>query len=127
MRGAFFMWLGVGLVLLILGYFVIVVLKAFYEVAMDLRSRRELNQLAEEYANKRDQRQRESRARLDTGCAHVFDDDGGALPPDVCRICGMARVKPPGPCDHRWEKIPGIVPQSKCTLCGETFSTVHGV
>ena len=90
------MWLGVGLVLLILGYFVIVVLKAFYQVAVDLKSRRELNQLAEEYADKRDQRQREADERLNTGCNHVFDDDGGALPPDVCRICGMARIKPPG-------------------------------
>ena len=127
MRGTFFMWLGVGLVVLALAYFVIIVIRALYQTIVDMVRQRELDRLADEYSEKRDQRQREQQQRLDSGCQHEFDDLGGALPPGVCKHCGLAREKPRGDCDHRWKKLPGIIPQSHCTLCGETFSTVHGV
>ena len=127
MRGAFFMWLAVGLVGLIVAYFIWTVLYALFKTAVDIKTGRELDRLAEEYAEKRDQRQRDAVTRLETGCDHEFDDDGGALPPDVCRLCGIAKEKPPGKCDHRWKKLPGIIPQSQCAACGETYSPVHGV
>lgn len=126
MRGKFFLYLLVGLIGLVVAYFVFMVLRAIYVTFMELKSGRELNQLADEYSHRRQQQLDAAHARLDNACAHEFEDDGGALPPDVCCKCGLARDRPDGECDHTWERLPGIIPQSACTKCGQKYSSVLG-
>jgi hypothetical protein len=124
MRTQFFLYLGLGLSAILLGWFVWLVLKAFYSIFADLRTDRELSQLAMELAEKRRQGRLAAQARLNNGCQHEFDDALGALPPDVCRKCGIGRDPPEGDCDHSWQLLPGIIPESRCTKCGARFSSI---
>lgn len=124
MRGKFFLWLLMGLVALALLYFVWLVLHAIYLTIEDLWRNRELGKLAVEYKERRQRNVLEAERRLDNGCEHDFDDQAGALPPDVCCRCGLARQKPPGACDHAWRVMPGIVPRSQCEKCHEEFTSV---
>ena len=124
-RGAFFGLLAAGLVGLALTYCLVMVARAFWVVFTDIRDARELDQLAAEFAEKRRQTAVEDQARLNNGCDHVYEDQAGALPPNVCNRCGLAKKKPAGACDHVWRVLPGIVPQSQCEHCGKTYCTVH--
>ena len=124
-RGTFFGLLVAGLVGLVVTYFLVMVVRAFVIVIMDIRTGRELDRLAAEFAEKRRQTAAEAEERLNNGCAHTFDDRGGALPPDVCCKCGLSRQLPSGNCDHVWRVLPGIVPQSQCEKCGATYCDVH--
>ena len=123
MRGKFFLWLFMGLIALAILYFVWMVLRALYLTFEDMWTNRELTRLADEYTEKRRRSSEEARQRLANGCEHDFDDQGGALPPDVCCRCGLAREKPSGDCDHQWQVQPGIVPRSQCTRCGVEFTS----
>lgn len=99
------------------------VLKSIYLMFVDARSNRELDLLARELAMKREEERRRAKSRLDTGCRHDFESPAAALPPKVCRHCGMAEAVPEGNCDHRWRPLPGIVPESECTLCGAHYTS----
>ena len=127
MRGKFFLYLLVGLVGLIVAYFLFMVLRAIYVTIMEIKTGWELDHLADEYVQRREQQVQESEARLNNGCTHEFDDEGGALPPDVCRKCGIEKQLPAGDCDHAWKRVPGIIPQSACSKCGKKYSSVLGI
>ena len=124
MRAKFFLYLVVALLGLVVAYFVFMFLRAIYTVVSDYFTGRELDRLSVEFAEKREQQQREAQARLDNGCRHDFNDDGGAFPEDVCRLCGLAKTKPEGDCDHVWRRSPGIIPKSACEKCKATYSSV---
>jgi hypothetical protein len=126
MRAQFFLYLLLFLVGLVVAYFLFMVLRAVYVTIMEVKTGRELDRLADEFSERREEQLRESQQRLDNGCDHDFGDDGGALPPNVCRKCGLARQRPPGDCDHHWNRVAGIIPQSACSKCGERFSGVPG-
>lgn len=124
MKAGFFLYLFLGLFAILAGYGVWVVLRAFYSIFADIRTNRELDALAEQLANKRREKRLLEQQRLSNGCQHEFDDSGTALPKDVCVKCGIAREIPNGPCDHRWQIQKGIIPESRCTRCGEHYSGV---
>ncbi len=127
MRAKFFLYLLVTLILLVVAYFVFMVVRAFHIVIVDFFKARELDRLSTELAEARARKHEEAEMRLKGPCQHLFDDDGGALPPDVCCKCGMAKVQPEGDCDHRWQRLPGIIPKSACTKCGQDYSSVTSV
>lgn len=127
MRSKFFLYLGLTLIALIVGYFVWMVVKAFYTIFSDYRSGVELDRLGQQLADKRQERRRMEERRLANGCDHEFDDLGGALPPDVCCKCGIAKVAPEGNCDHVWRFVKGIIPESTCEKCGKRYSGVTAV
>ena len=120
----FFFYLALGLLGLLALYFLWLVLKAFYSIIVDFQVNRDLDQLADELAAKRRERRERERQRLNNGCDHQFDDALGALPPNVCRKCGIERDPPSGDCDHRWKVQPGIVPESVCAKCGKVYSKI---
>ena len=124
MRGQFFAYLGLGLVLLALTYCVYAVLRSLYMVFADAWQNRDLDRLAVEYAKKRDERRAYERTRLDNGCDHAYGDPLSALPDGVCNRCGLAKERPTGGCDHVWRILPGPIPESKCEKCGKKYSTV---
>ena len=124
MRGQFFLWLFIGLIALAILYFLFLVLKAFYVTLEEMWTNRELTKLADEYSERRRNREEEARQRLNNGCQHLFDDQAGALPPDVCCHCGLAKTKPDGDCDHVWRIVPGIIPRSKCEICEQEFCRI---
>jgi hypothetical protein len=124
MRTKFFLYLAIGLLLLIVGYFLWLVIKSVYTIFADARTYRELDKLAGQLAEKRRQRRQDLELRLQNGCQHEFDDALGALPPNVCRKCGCAKEPPAGECDHIWKVLPGIIPESQCQKCGQRFSGV---
>lgn len=121
MRGQFFGYLAIGLVLLFSIYLVWLVLAAFWSVFSDMLNNRELDQLADEYAGRRKERMAENSVRLENGCSHVFNDPLGALPNDVCMRCGLAKERPLTKCDHVWRILPDPIPSSECEKCGERF------
>ena len=127
MRAKFFLYLLVGLIGLVFAYFVFMVFRAMYVTIMEIMRGRELDRLADEYSQRREQQSNEAQARLNNGCDHEFDDDGGSLPPGVCCKCGLASQRPEGDCDHAWIRSPGIIPQSACSKCGKLFCSVPGV
>ena len=125
MRGQFFAYLGLGLVALIIFYFIFAVCRAIYTVIADAWQNRELDKLAAEYAKKRDERKAYESTRLNNGCEHDYGDSLGALPDGVCRHCGLAKKRPIGSCDHVWKILPGPIPESHCVQCGKKYSTVE--
>ncbi len=125
MRGTFFAYLGAALLALILLYCVFLVLKSFWTVFSDARSNHELDQLAKEYTERRKRRKQEEGERLNNGCQHEYGHPLSALPDDVCLHCGLARVRPPGDCDHVWRVVQDVIPSSQCELCGKRYSTVE--
>ena len=127
MRGKFFLYLLVGLIGLVVAYFMFMVLRAIYLTIMEIITGRELDRLAEEFSERREQQLHTAQSRLSNGCDHEFDDDGGTLPPDVCRKCGLERNRPEDECDHIWKRLPGIIPQSACKVCGKKYSSVLGI
>lgn len=124
MRGQFFLWLFMGLIALALLYFVLMVFKAFYVTFEEIWTNRELTKLASEYSDRRQRMSEEAQQRLNNGCDHAYDDQAGALPPQVCSRCGLAKEKPEGPCDHVWRVVPGIIPRSKCEKCDAEFCRI---
>ncbi len=125
MRGAFFLWLLMGLVALAILYFILIVIQALYVTFQDMWTNRELTKLSDEYSERRQRLNVEAADRLQNGCDHLFDDRAGALPPGVCCRCGIALEKPAGDCDHVWQVQPGIIPSSKCRNCNEEFFGVQ--
>ncbi len=124
MRSKFFLYLALFLIALIVLYFLWLVAKAIYTILFDIWNDRELARLADQLAARRQERRLASERRLKNGCDHEFDDVLGALPPDVCRKCGLARELPAGPCDHVWRIQPGIIPESRCERCGERYTGI---
>lgn len=101
------------------------VLKSIYQMISDARMNRELDTLARELAQNRELERLAAKNRLANGCQHDFTIEGGALPPGVCRNCGICRDKPSGECDHLWRQMDSIVPESTCELCGAHFSSAR--
>lgn len=120
MRQNVFIFILIAIVVGIVGYFIWMVLRAFYSVYEDARSEKQLNELATEYQDRRRERREAAVARLDNGCEHDYEDLLGAFPKDVCAKCGIEKNIPPGDCDHQWERLPSAVPSSCCTKCGAT-------
>lgn len=125
MRGQFFAYLGLGLVGLVVFYALYMFFRAVYSVFADAWTNRELDKLAKEYTEKRDERKAADAKRLDPNCKHLYGDALGALPPDVCRRCGKAKQRPKGACDHVWRILPGPIPSSRCEKCDKNYSTVE--
>ena len=125
MRGQFFGYLGIALLLIFLLYLVWLVIAALWSIVSDILTQRELDELAEEYAERRKLRKAEEAVRLKNDCEHVFSDPLGALPDNVCMHCGLAKVRPMSKCDHVWRILPDPVPASECEKCGERFCRVE--
>jgi hypothetical protein len=121
MREKFLFILLLVLVAVVLLYGVWLVLKSIYQLIVDAQSNRELDALARELAQNREIEREAARKRLANGCQHEFTTEPGTLPMGVCRLCGIAREKPLGDCDHCWRILEGIVPESACERCGERF------
>ncbi len=124
MRGQFFAYLGMGLLCLIFFYCVWLVLRALWSVIADTLENREMDQLANEYIERRESRRIEEADRLDNGCEHEYGHILHALPDEVCNRCGLARERPLGACDHVWRVLPGVIPESECELCGKKYGTL---
>jgi hypothetical protein len=124
MRAKFFAILVAVLVASAVLYFLWLVIKALVSTIVDLKTSRNLDKLAAEYANRRRAQRQSAAERLQNGCEHYFNDAGGALPPNVCCKCGLAKERPATACDHVWRVVPGIIPQSRCEQCGMTYSSV---
>lgn len=118
MKETFYWVMGICGVVAVVGYLGYRVYLAFGDMFQDWQAGREAAQLKQERARLAEQRQEENAKRLDNDCEHVFDDRYGALPPDVCSKCGLARDKPAGACDHIWRVIDGPTPSSQCEKCG---------
>jgi hypothetical protein len=102
-------------------YFFWVALRDLVRYLLEARQNRQFDGMRE-YRLEREAVLREEQARrLDNGCEHLFDDQFGALPPDVCCRCGIAKQKPAGDCDHTWCREPGLLPASICVKCGARF------
>ena len=123
-RGSFFGLLLLGLLGLVVAYFIFMVIRSFVTIFSDMMTNRDLDRLAQEFSQKRKESAAAAERRLNNGCEHSFDDQGGALPPDVCSKCGIARTKPADECDHVWRVMPGVIPQSQCEQCGTKFNSV---
>ena len=126
MRQKFFFILLLVLIAFALLYCVWLVLRSIYQLFADAHSNRELDALAEELARNREIERLANQKRLSTGCHHEFNAEQGALPLGVCRLCGIARDKPAGDCDHRWRPMASIIPESRCEVCGAHFSSAVG-
>ena len=122
MRGTFFAYLGFALVGLIIAYFVFLVVKSFWTLFSDARTNRELDQLAQEYTERRKARRASESERLNNGCEHVYGHPLSALPDDACCKCGLMKDRPLGNCDHVWRVTSDVVPSSRCERCGETYA-----
>lgn len=127
MRQNVFIFILIALVFGIVGYFVWMVLKAFYTVFDDVRTERQLNELATEYSDRRREKREAAALRMDNGCDHEYEDLLGAFPKNVCIKCGLNKELPPGPCDHVWRRMPSAVPGSECEKCGEIFGAASKV
>ena len=126
MRQKFFFILLLVLIAFALLYCVWLVLRSIYQLFADAHANRELDALAEELAKIREIERLANQKRLSNGCQHDFNNEIGAVPLGVCRLCGIAREKPAGDCDHRWRALGGIIPESRCEVCGEKYSGVAG-
>ena len=61
-------------------YFLWLVLKSLYNLFVDWRSRKQLDELAGVYIEKRRQKREEDAQRLDNGCEHDYEDMLRAFP-----------------------------------------------
>lgn len=121
MRRQVFIFILIALVVAIVLYFLWMVLRALYTVFDDVRTEKQLNQLATEYKDRRQERRDAAASRLENGCEHDYEDLLGAFPHDVCVKCGLAKEPPPGDCDHVWRRLSGAIPGSRCEKCGVEY------
>jgi hypothetical protein len=103
-------------------YFLIQLGKGLLGMVSDRSLHRELDELAAHGETRRQAREASNQKRLDNGCAHQFDEALGGFPLGVCHKCGLARVKPNGPCDHVWRAGEGGSPHSACEKCGRRYN-----
>lgn len=121
MRQIFFYVLGGTLAIAILAWAIYMVGRAIAEVVRDWKLGKELDQIQNESEARRIQRRKAEEARLATGCEHDFTEVGIGLPPNVCRKCGMEKVRTSTLCDHIWRVKPGAAPYSECEHCGKIY------
>ena len=122
MRQNLFIFIFISLVFGLVGYFMWMVLRAFYSIFDDVRTEKQLDDLATEYQDRRRERREAAAVRLENGCEHDYGDLLGAFAKDVCVKCGLSKEPPPGECDHHWQRVPGPIPGSRCEKCG----AMHG-
>jgi hypothetical protein len=102
-------------------YFVWLCLRDLFYHVRDWRHSRQFGDLRAQREARSRAMAEENARRLDNGCDHTFDSVFGALPPDVCAKCGLAKEKPPGDCDHVWRREKGLIPASQCEKCGKPY------
>ncbi|MHB0957740.1 MAG: hypothetical protein ACYC6N_16815 [Pirellulaceae bacterium] len=118
MRQFFFLSVVIGAVLAGLVYFVWSIVSTLYR---DWEMGRDVDEIKAVSEARRRQRQEEAARRLDNGCDHRFGETFAGFPPDACYQCGLARERPPGPCDHVWRIANEAVPCSYCEICGKRY------
>lgn len=123
MKEYFFLFVGGGVLLAILGLGIWQVLKACYVVYQDWRLGKELDQLEAEHTRTLADRQAAGATRLANGCQHVFQWSAGAEPLHICSKCGLEEHRPDGDCDHIWHQGGGTVPNAYCAVC---HAELHG-
>ncbi|HAY81249.1 MAG TPA: hypothetical protein DCY79_15705 [Planctomycetaceae bacterium] len=123
MKEYFFLFVGGGVLLSIVGLGIWQVMKACYVVYQDWMLGKELDELEADHAIAVAERRVADAARLDNGCQHVFQWSGGADPVRICSKCGLQEQRPEGDCDHVWHQGGGAVPNAYCILC---HAELHG-
>jgi hypothetical protein len=121
MKQYFLYILGLLVPLIIVGWFLYLVGRAFYSLYQDRQLNKELDELQAGAEARRQERARENERRLANGCTHDFESPAFGLPPQVCRKCGLEREKPAEACDHVWKLRMDAISSSYCEKCGKKY------
>ena len=114
----------VGAILLAVLYFVWLCIRDAFYLLLDVRMRREFDEMKAETRAIKARKEEDASRRLDNDCDHDWTSRAGAIPANACRKCGLEKNRPPGDCDHQWYPLTGLLPISACQKCGKEYNGV---